>query len=187
MAQAALPESLRQQWLWFAPPAPSASNIRLIDLIEDAPSDVSWHRPDETRALLAMMSPVNRAKLDLVAANDGRAVGAIYKRTRIEAGRKVQRAEVRFDLAGCLRTPAGGSSRQSLIFVDAGRIRSRLVSARETARLMGLPDDYKLPPRYTEAYHLTGDGVAAPVVRFIAQTILEPVLGMGSAAGRAVG
>ncbi len=56
-----------------------------------------------------MMSPVNKAKVDLVVANRSPAVGAIYKRTRWENGHKVQRAEVRFDLAGCLRTPGGGS------------------------------------------------------------------------------
>jgi DNA (cytosine-5)-methyltransferase 1 len=40
-------------------------------------------------------------------------VGGIYKRTRLDdEGFKVQRAEIRFDdVAGCLRTPAGGSSR----------------------------------------------------------------------------
>lgn len=105
-------------------------------------------------------------------------VGAIYKRTRIdETGEKVQRAEVRFDdVAGCLRTPAGGSSRQVILVVDGDRIRSRLISSRETARLMGLPDDYKLPKNYNEAYHLTGDGVAVDVVRHLAHHIFEPLL-----------
>ena len=55
-------------------------------------------------------------------------------------------------------------------------MRSRLISARETARLMGLPEEYRLPLRYNDAYHLTGDGVAVPVVRHIAETILEPIL-----------
>ena len=93
-------------------------------------------------------------------------VGTVYKRTRVdEVGRKVQRAEIRFDdIAGCLRTPAGGSSRQVIVVVDGDRVRSRLISPRETARLMGLRDDYELPTNYNEAYHLTGDGVAVPVV-----------------------
>lgn len=175
-AQAALPERLRSLWLWFAPPEPPKRNARLIDLIEDEPHDVAWRTDMETATLLAMMSPVNRAKIALVAANGGKSVGAIYKRTRTENGLKVQRAEVRFDLAGCLRTPGGGSSRQTIVVIEDGRVRSRLVSARETARLMGLPDEYRLPERYNDAYHLTGDGVAVPVVRHIAETILEPVL-----------
>jgi DNA (cytosine-5)-methyltransferase 1 len=175
-AHDALSQQVRTNWLWFAPPLPPASNIRLIDLIEENPNDVEWHSASETNQLLGMMSRVNRAKLDLVAANGGRAVGAVYKRTRTEKGAKFQRAEIRFDLAGCLRTPGGGSSRQTIVVVDDGNIRSRLISARETARLMGLPEEYRLPTRYNEAYHLTGDGVVVPVVRHIAEFILEPAL-----------
>lgn len=185
-AQAMLPERLRQRWCWFAPPVPAVSNVRLSDLIEDGPH-LNWHVSSETKKLLAMMSPVNRAKIELVSANQGRAVGAVYKRTRIENGQKVQRAEVRFDIAGCLRTPGGGSSRQIIMIIEDGAVRSRLISARETARLMGLPEEYVLPARYNDAYHLTGDGVAVPVVRHIAEWILEPVLAMGLQNRRAAG
>jgi site-specific DNA-cytosine methylase len=45
----------------------------------------------------------------------------------------------------------------------------------ETARLMGLPDAYALPHNYNDAYHLTGDGVAVPVVRHLAGHLLEPL------------
>ena len=41
---------------------------------------------------------------------------------------------------------------------------------------MGLPDEYMLPANYNEAYHLTGDGVAVPVVRFLTDQVLEPIL-----------
>ena len=54
-------------------------------------------------------------------------------------------------------------------------MRSRLLSPREAARLMGLPDSYRLPPRYNDAYHVAGDGVAVPVVRHLAAAILEPL------------
>lgn len=173
-AQANLPEVSRARWFWFAPPVPAKRNIALADIIDDQPADVPWHSRAETERLLAMMSRVNRAKVDLVVANKSPAVGAIYKRTRIENGTKVQRAEVRFDLAGCLRTPGGGSSRQNILVAVDGKIRTRLISARETARLMGLADEFKLPERYNDAYHLTGDGVAVPVVQHIAANLIEP-------------
>lgn len=175
-AQANLPESVRARWMWFTPPVPAVRNLSLRDIIEEAPSDVRWHTPHETDKLLAMMSPVNRAKVDLVVTNKSPAVGAIYKRTRWENGHKVQRAEVRFDLAGCLRTPGGGSSRQSILVAVDGKIRTRLISARETARLMGLDDDFVLPDRYNDAYHLTGDGVAVPVVRHVVRQLIEPAI-----------
>jgi DNA (cytosine-5)-methyltransferase 1 len=113
-------------------------------------------------------------------------VGGVYKRTRRdEHGRKVQRAEIRFDyIAGCLRTPVGGSSRQTIMIVDGKTVRSRLLSPREAARLMGLPD-YILPDNYNEAYHLVGDGLAVPVVRFLAENLLEPILAASPATEKA--
>ena len=60
--------------------------------------------------------------------------------------------------------------------VEGESVRTRLISGRETARLMGLPDGYALPPNYNEAYHLTGDGVVVPVVRHLARRLLEPLV-----------
>lgn len=60
-------------------------------------------------------------------------------------------------------------------------VRSRLISPREMARLMGLPEDYLLPDRYNDAYHLLGDGVAVPVVRHIREHILDAVVKANSA------
>jgi DNA (cytosine-5)-methyltransferase 1 len=170
-------KSLRN-WIWWALPNPPGRKQSFSDLIVDEPSDVNWHTPAETRALLHKMSDVNLAKVETAKKARRRIVGAIYKRTRHdENGFKVQRAEVRFDdVAGCLRTPAGGSSRQLILVVEGQKVRSRLVSGRETARLMGLDDKYKLPDNYNEAYHLTGDGVVVPVVRHLAEHIFEPIL-----------
>lgn len=183
-SQARLRSDLRADWLWFDPPAPSRRHVQLRDLIETEPTGVPWHDDIETERLLAMMNGVNRAKVEAARARPGRQIGTVYKRTRVENGIKAQRAEVRFDeIAGCLRTPGGGSSRQTIVVVEEGRVRTRLISARETARLMGLPDEYPLPARYNDAYHLTGDGVAVPVVRHLAEHVLEPILdGAGSRA-----
>ena len=127
------------------------------------------------------MSPINRRKVENAKRVGGRRVGGVYKRTREdENGKRAQRAEVRFDdISGCLRTPVGGSSRQTLIIVEEGKIRSRLLSPREAARLMGLPDTYALPKNYNEAYHLAGDGVVVPVVRHLAAHLIEPLLAPG--------
>jgi DNA (cytosine-5)-methyltransferase 1 len=167
-----------QRWVWWKLPAAAKSNATLSEVIEDEPTGVEWHTRAQTSALLAMMSRLNRKKVDEAKKSGGRVIGGVYKRTRPdEKGRKVQRAEVRFDeIAGCLRTPAGGSSRQSILVVEGSRVRSRLLSPRETARLMGLPEHYKLPSNYNEAYHLAGDGVVVPVVRFLAEHILEPLI-----------
>ena len=92
-------------------PAPPPRNNSLIDVIQDAPHDVEWHKPRETNALIAMMSDVNLAKIVEAKRAGRKMAGTLYRRTRYQNGAKIQRAEARFDnVAGCLRTPAGGSS-----------------------------------------------------------------------------
>ena len=173
-----LPDIDKQNWIWWTPSKPKDRKYRFIDLIEENPSDVTWHSPSETNKLLKMMSDVNLEKVEKAKKAGNRMVGTIYKRTRLdENNRRVQRAEIRFDeVAGCLRTPAGGSSRQLIMVVDGETVKSRLISTRETARLMGLPDKYILPEKYNEAYHLTGDGVVVPVVSHLSKNIFEPLL-----------
>lgn len=172
----ALPSPVRDRTLWWSLPLPPRRAAVFADLVETAPNDVAWHDPSDTDRLLELMSPLNRAKVDQARRAGRRMVGTVYRRTRTENGVKVQRAEVRFDdIAGCLRTPGGGSSRQILLVVEGERIRSRLISPRETARLMGLADSYVLPRSYSAACHLTGDGVVAPVVRHLARHLFEPL------------
>lgn len=172
-----LPEQLAKKWFWWHMPMPKERTQNFLDLIEENPVSINWHTPAQTMALLSMMNKVNLAKVEMAKVANVPMVGGVYKRTRYEHGIKVQRAEIRFDnLAGCLRTPAGGSSRQLIMLVKGDDLRSRLLSTRETARLMGLSDSYKLPKAYNEAYHLTGDGVAVPVVAYITKHIFEPFL-----------
>ena len=52
---------------------------------------------------------------------------------------------------------------------------------------MGLPDNYKLPEKYNEAYHLLGDGVVVPVVAHLSQHLLLPIAKLnGNFHGRTV-
>lgn len=173
-----LSQESKAAWLWWKLPAAPRRHVTFSELIEDEPRGVKWHTATETKRLLSMMSPINRQKVERAKKLGYRIVGGIYRRTRLdENGKRVQRAEVRFDdISGCLRTPVGGSSRQSVLIVEGKEVRSRLLSPREAARLMGLPDTYILPENYNEAYHLAGDGVVAPVVRFLAKNLLEPLL-----------
>jgi len=177
-AHARITAAVKQNWIWWRIPRPLKRNSRFADIIEDAPIAVKWHSAAHTNYILNLMSPLNRQKVCDAMQRGDKIVGAVYRRTRPdENGIKRQRAEVRFDdVAGCLRTPAGGSSRQVILVVQGKTVRSRLLSPREAARLMGLDDDYMLPERYNHAYHVCGDGVCVPVVRHIAQHVLEPSL-----------
>lgn len=177
-AYGGLTAAAKRNWIWWSISPPLARNSIFADLVEDEPTAVKWHAPEHTNYILGLMSPLNRKKVSDAARSGRKVVGAVYRRTRPdENGVKRQRAEVRFDdVAGCLRTPAGGSSRQVILVIEGKTVRSRLLSPREAARLMGLDDDYVLPERYNHAYHLCGDGVCVPVVRHIAAHVLEPAL-----------
>ncbi len=167
-----------RRWVWWRLPTPSKRKESFSEIVDDEPEGVNWHSAAETERLLGMMSPLNKAKLAKAQRFGRRLVGSVYKRTRPDGhGGKVQRAEIRFDdVAGCLRTPVGGSSRQTIVIVEGHHIRSRLLAPREAARLMGLPKTYVLPTNYNDAYHLAGDGVAVPVVQFLAENLLEPII-----------
>ena len=168
----------KEQWVWWKLPAPPRRNSRFADLVEDNPTSVTWHSTAETAKLIDAMSDLNLDKLVAAKRTGQLLVGTIYKRTRLDDDdEKKVRAEIRFDdVAGCLRTSSGGSSRQSIMIVKGDSVRSRLLSSREAARLMGLADEYKLPKSYNEAYHLVGDGVVVPVVRYLAEHLLEPII-----------
>ncbi len=170
----------RRDWRWWALPLPTQPVARLEDIIELNPTGVAWDSAEQTAGILNMMTELNRHKVLQAQALNTFKVGTVYKRTRLG----VLRAEVRFDgVAGCLRTPTGGSSRQTIMAVDGACVRTRLISSREAARLMGLPETYQLPKRYNDAYHLVGDGVAVPVVAHIERHLLSPILASNQLSG----
>jgi DNA (cytosine-5)-methyltransferase 1 len=173
-AHARLPQAVRDAWAWWSLPVPPRRNLDLSALLE--PDDaVEWL--DDGDAVLALAAPLHRARVEAAVASGRRMVGAAYRRVRTEKGVKIQRLEIRFDgLAGCLRTPAGGSSRQYVVVCDGGRARVRRLTGREAARLMGVPDDYRLPASESAALKLMGDAVAVPVVRALTEGLLLPAL-----------
>jgi DNA (cytosine-5)-methyltransferase 1 len=156
-----------ESWVWWALPRPPERTTVLSDLID-------WHAPVDdsaaSRRNLKLIPAHHQAQLiDQLAG--GRGVAPGYKRTR---GRQV--LELRFDgVAGCLRTPKGGSSRQHLVLQRDGRLATRLITVREAARLMGAPDTYRLPGGYNDAYYAMGDAVAVPVVRHLGENLLRPL------------
>ncbi len=156
-------------WIWWKIRKPVPRIGGLESIIEwDAPRDA----PSRRDYLLGMISPLHRKEL-MRRIFDGPAVFPGYRRTRNGS----QVLELRFDnVAGCLRTPEGGSSRQVVVLRDAkGMVSTRLLTVRETARLMGAPDSYQLPGNYNDGYKAMGDAVAVPVARWLARHLLHPL------------
>lgn len=161
-------------WVWWKLPRLPRRIISFTDICDrEAPCDPA----QKTKKLLSMLSALNRQKLEEAVQEGNYIAGTGYRRIRKdENGEKAQRLEIRFDgLAGCLRVPSGGSSRQIVVIVDNGEIKTRLLTVREAAKLMGLEAEYWLPDSYNEAYWALGDAVAVPVTRFLATRLLAPL------------
>ena len=168
------PEAVRkvavglQDWVWWDLPQPTA-RVKTLSEIIDFEAAYSDAKKDERNLLL--ISPKQMDFLNAIPEHE-LVVAPGYKRMR--GGKQV--LELRFDnVAGCLRTPSGGSSCQVLVVRENGKLQSRLLTVRETARLMGAPDTYEIPGTYYEGYKAMGDAVAVPVAEWLSTKLLSPL------------
>jgi DNA (cytosine-5)-methyltransferase 1 len=160
--------SRAEGFVWWSLPVPTAKRRSLAELIDyDAPADDG----KQAKHNLGLIPEHHRKRMHS-AVNGHATVFPGYKRTRY--GRQV--LELRFDnIAGCLRTPAGGSSRQLLVIYKDQRFETRLLTVRETARLMGVREGYRIVGTYNDGYKAMGDAVAVPAVRHLARHLLAPL------------
>lgn len=146
-------------WIWWKTSKPSERKITLKDIVE---KNIPFDKDDALRLIPERHKKILDEHESLLATG--------YRRTRYGQ----QQLELRFDgIAGCLRTPEGGSSRQYLVVKEDGQTHARLLTVREAARLMGAPDCFAIPGSYNDGYKAMGDAVAMPVVKFIGERFLE--------------
>lgn len=152
-------------WVWWNLPKPEKRSVTLSAIVDFS---LPCQDAATSRKNLSMVPPAHMRRLQ----DSGLSVVPGYKRIR----NKQQVLELRFDdIAGCLRTPAGGSSRQYLVIKQGGEWRTRILSPREAARLMGAPETFKLPGTFNDGYKAMGDAVAAPVAAYLAKHLLSPL------------
>lgn len=145
-------------WIWWKTDRPPRRRQTLKDIVEEGV-------PYDKDPVLQIIPERHKRILD----ERDTVYATGYRRTRYG---EVQ-LELRFDgIAGCLRTPEGGSSKQYLVVKRNGETHARLLTVREAARLMGVPDDFILPGTYNDGYKAMGDAVVMPVVKFIGERFL---------------
>jgi DNA (cytosine-5)-methyltransferase 1 len=153
-------------------PTPPSTRRKLISILEKLPDDSDcWWPKDRAEYLLGQMSPRHREMADKMIAARNYSYGTIFRRVR----KGISMAELRTDgIAGCLRTPRGGSGRQILFKAGHGKYFVRLLTARECARLMGA-DDFIIDVPLNQALFGFGDAVCVPAIRWIAKNYLNRV------------
>lgn len=154
-------------------PVPPTRKLSLTDILDD-PDETSaeWWSVDRAEYLLNQMSPRHREMAERMIRGKRYSFGTVFRRIR----HNKSMAELRTDgVAGCLRTPRGGSGRQILFKAGKGKYFARLLNPRECARLMGA-DDFIIKAPLNQALFGFGDAVCVPVIEWIAEYYLNPVI-----------
>jgi DNA (cytosine-5)-methyltransferase 1 len=145
-------------------PKPKASPISLSELIDRD----EYVDSKKSKRYFDLITSNHKAKMLQSLVDNKNSVFAGYKRTR----NGNQTLELRFDdIAGCLRTASGGSSKQLIAYKKNEDIVVRYITPREAARLMGAPENFWLPTNKNDAYTAMGDAVALPVTQYISDFI----------------
>lgn len=153
---------------------PPATTDKLADVVERIPvSDARWWDTQRTAAFVGSLVPRHLEKLEAMKEGEKLSWGTAYRRRR--NGKSTW--EIRNDgVAGCLRTIRGGSSKQALVEAGHGEARVRWMTGREYGRLQGAGDFELNGAGEIEAMFAFGDAVCVPVIAWIAENYLRPLV-----------
>lgn len=154
-------------------PALPAPRMQLADIIEDLPDDdPQWWNNERGEYFMNQMSVKHQEQAHQMIKGKSYTYATAFRRIR----NNKSMAELRTDgIAGCLRTPRGGSGRQILFKAGRGKYQVRLLTARECARLQGVPDSYVIDVPLNQALFAFGDAVCVPAVEWIVKHCLTPL------------
>lgn len=134
--------------------------------------DPRWWDELRTDAFIDSMSATQRARAAALIESDTVTARTAYRRTRSGVPTWEMRAE---DIAGCLRTARGGSSKQAVAVMGNHQIRVRWMTGLEYARLMGAGWFTLTGLRDSQIHYGFGDAVAVPVVSWLSREALVPL------------
>ncbi len=154
------------RWYFHQLPNLPARKVLLEDIID---LNEPWWDEDRTAYLFNQMHERHRQLVREKMSEDEFSYFPAFRRMRERDGEKRSTVELRSDgIAGCLRTPKGGSARQIVLRAGKGTFNARLFNGREAARLMGA-DDFVIDPGLSlnQVLFGFGDAVCVPAVEWI--------------------
>jgi DNA (cytosine-5)-methyltransferase 1 len=153
---------------------PALRTTGWTDLVDpDDDPDVEWWDDKRVTHFESQLSDLNKARVEKLGSEPEASYRTAYRRTR----NGVPAWEIREDdVAGCLRTARGGSSKQAVVRMQKGKqMRVRWMTAQEYAKLMGAPG-YTLPAKRNQAIMGFGDAVCVDAVAWLTENYLRPLL-----------
>lgn len=155
-----------------APPVPLVEGFG--ELVEQMPDDDErWWDAERTEKFVGSLSPMQHERVAALRRSPGEKFRTAYRRTRAGVAVWEVRAD---DIAGCLRTARGGSSKQAVVRLGSNRLQVRWMTPREYARLMGAGDYDLTATRTNQALFGFGDAVVVPAVAWLSENYLMPMV-----------
>ncbi|MER8263322.1 DNA cytosine methyltransferase [Streptomyces griseus] len=143
----------------------------LIEKNEAVPDDVWWDEQRQTK-FEEQLSEIQLQRITQLQEKGSIVYRTAYRRTRGGKPAWEIRAD---DIAGCLRTTGGGSSKQAVVEISPKGLRTRWMTAHEYACLMGA-NGYTIPSRTNQALMGFGDAVCVDAVEWLAKHCLKPLI-----------
>ena len=160
-------------------PEPPTESGHLVYFVEHhTPDSPIWWDEARVEDFIASLSTKQSDRLNALRQSDFRTFATAYRRTRYGKAVWEIRAD---DIAGCLRTGRGGSSRQALVESGLGSVQVRWMTAREYARLQGAPDILFGDVTEAQARFALGDAICVPAVTWLLQNYLRLLRSQGIA------
>ena len=116
---------------------------------------------------------MQRDRLEILIADQKVSYRTAYRRTRQGVAVWEVRAD---DIAGCLRTARGGSSKQAVVRAGNGSMRVRWMTPHEYVVLMGAPGYDIDGVRPLQVMFGCGDAVVVPVIDWLSTHYLRPLV-----------
>lgn len=165
--------ALRTHQMQLPEPPPLLTNGLVAHLESLSSDDPRWWSVERVDAFVSSLSELQFERFRELRDADTGTARTAYRRMRQGKPRWELRSD---DIAGCLRTSSGGSSKQAVAFLGYGEVRVRWMTPREYASLMGAPDYPLDGVKEHHAYSGFGDAVCAPVVEWLSVNYLVPLL-----------
>ena len=156
-------------------PPPRHPGLRLGDVAVD---HAEWWGAKRLGKFLCSLSDIQAARVDAYQMRPRVAHHGAYRRTRHHRAVWEVRAD---EVAGTLRTTAGGSGRQAVLRAGNGDLAARWMDVREYAALQGAGDMQCQSVSPRQAMYAFGDAVCVPVVEWLVKQCVLPLVGEGLA------
>jgi DNA (cytosine-5)-methyltransferase 1 len=163
--------------------------IQLESLIElDEQNTDHWADENFKDELIRLLVGKQLAKFQKLVNSPFKTVSTVARRGRTHPdGTSFNATEINVSgVAPAQRPYKGGSSRCWVLVAGQGSYDFKVVTPRESARLMGFDDTFKLPSNAKEAYQCTGDSVVPQAVSWVEENVYQPLLHLTQSATKEI-